>query len=157
MDSIPKQPAERHQEVEGLMNTISKQKAAMQTKKESTSTVVHSRSAPALAWVLTCREIPRFQRPSRLSATSLAAEWYPPRCHVKDLEVGMELEGKRGRFLTKSRGVFIDVGAERDGFLHVNEWRDGFPEEQMFARNVPVPWRNINMEATPDGSGRHMM
>ena len=38
-------------------------------------------------------------------------------------------------------GVFIDVGAERDGFLHVNEWGDGLPAEQPFARNVPAPWR----------------
>jgi hypothetical protein len=59
--------------------------------------------------------------------------------------------------VTKSQGVFIDVGAERDGFLHVNEWRDGFPEEQMFARNVPVPRWNIDMEATADGSGRQRM
>lgn len=46
-------------------------------------------------------------------------------------------------FWVWSRGVFIDVGAERDGFLHVNEWGDGFPEEQMFARNVPVHWQQM--------------
>lgn len=45
MEAIPK-PAERHQEVEVFMKTISKQKAALQSKKEGT--VVHSRSAPAL-------------------------------------------------------------------------------------------------------------
>lgn len=56
----------------------------------------------------------------------------------------MELEGKRGRYF--KFGVFIDVGAERDGFLHVNEWRDGFPEEQMFARNVPVKVRVLSVD-----------
>jgi len=56
----------------------------------------------------------------------------------------MELEGKRGKYFRS--GVFIDVGAERDGFLHVNEWGDGFPEEQMFARNVPVKVRVLGVD-----------
>lgn len=49
----------------------------------------------------------------------------------------MKLQGKRGKYFRQ--GVFVDIGAEREGFLHVNEWRDGFPQEQMFARNVPAP------------------
>lgn len=41
-------------------------------------------------------------------------------------------------------GVFIDVGAERDGYLHVNEWQEeGFPQEQIFARNVPASWQQV--------------
>ena len=48
------------------------------------------------------------------------------------------------------RGVFVDVGAEREGFLHVNEWGDGFPEEQKFARNVPAPCQCIMAVFYPD-------
>ena len=44
----------------------------------------------------------------------------------------------------------MDVGAEREGFLHVNEWGDGFPEEQKFARNVPAPCQCIMAVFYPD-------
>lgn len=100
MDSIPKAPAERHQEVEGLMKTISKQKAAMQTKKESTSTVVHSRSAPALA---------RAERPDHVLSTVHGSASYSfgkpvhgkgkfkiPVLQVRDPEYGMNTASTPG-------------------------------------------------------------
>ncbi|CAJ1354871.1 unnamed protein product [Effrenium voratum] len=72
-------------------------------------------------------------------------EWYPPRIRMRDLEVGMELRGRRGKYF--QNGVFIDVGAERDGYLHVNEWQEeGFPQEQIFARNVPVDVRVLSID-----------
>eukprot|EP00913_Durusdinium_trenchii_P030442 g28517.t1 len=80
------------------------------------------------AWAWTSQ----VQRQTRVARA--AEEWCPDRCRMKDLKVGMELKGKRGRYMRF--GVFVDVGAEREGFLHVNEWGDGFPEEQKFARNV---------------------
>jgi len=42
------------------------------------------------------------------------------------MEVGQSFEGKVRSWL-RSAGVFVDVGAERDGFLAVEEFRDGFP------------------------------
>ena len=48
----------------------------------------------------------------------------PPRRRIADLEPGMELQG-----IVRSLqpyGAFVDVGAERDGLLHISQLGEGF-------------------------------
>lgn len=49
---------------------------------------------------------------------------------VADLKVGQTLQG-RVRSWMKTVGVFVDVGADHDGFLAVEEFCDGFPTKEM--------------------------
>mmetsp|Transcript_13399 Transcript_13399/g.27966 ORF Transcript_13399/g.27966 Transcript_13399/m.27966 type:complete len:244 (-) Transcript_13399:56-787(-) len=45
---------------------------------------------------------------------------------LADLEVGQSMKGKIARTY-KTAGFFMDVGAERDGLLEIDEMQDGFP------------------------------
>src|SRR4029079_5717896 len=46
-------------------------------------------------------------------------EWRPDVTSVKDLEVGMVLEGRVSN--VTNFGAFVDIGVHRDGLVHVSE------------------------------------
>eukprot|EP00404_Azadinium_spinosum_P043191 CAMPEP_0180807116 /NCGR_PEP_ID=MMETSP1038_2-20121128/63053_1 /TAXON_ID=632150 /ORGANISM="Azadinium spinosum, Strain 3D9" /LENGTH=553 /DNA_ID=CAMNT_0022848065 /DNA_START=9 /DNA_END=1670 /DNA_ORIENTATION=- len=51
----------------------------------------------------------------------------PSKIAVADLEVGQTLDGVVSKLTPRGAGAWIDVGAEKDGFLSAAEYRDGFP------------------------------
>jgi len=47
---------------------------------------------------------------------------------IADMKVGQTLSGEVKAWV-KEKGIYIDVGADRDGYLPVGEFRDGFPND----------------------------
>ncbi|CAE7632070.1 unnamed protein product [Symbiodinium necroappetens] len=153
LDTIPK-AKEKVKPIDTFLETMSKQKAAqcrheeVERRKYAAKVKAFqgrlgkSASAPELAFT-GVRTPPR---PNPAVSLNVADEdrWLPPKIAAEDVKVGMELQGVRGRY--GLNGVFINIGAPRDGFLHTSEWRDGFPEEQPFVLNERIPVRVLHID-----------
>src|SRR6185436_16717516 len=61
-------------------------------------------------------------------------EWRADVTSVKDLEVGMELEGRVSN--VTNFGAFVDIGVHRDGLVHVSELSHRFVRDPREAVQV---------------------
>lgn len=62
---------------------------------------------------------------------------------LEEIQVGQEVTGLV-RNTTKKGGVWVDVGAEQDGFLAPAEMRDGFPNNKVPAQGTKVDARVLS-------------